>query len=68
MPTASPEERLVSFASDNSQSLAKRHEADGVIRIYRQRLADLDGMADLSAGEANPLGMLLIVPGGHRGT
>jgi hypothetical protein len=32
-PTISPTERLASFAADIAQSVAKRHGADGVLRI-----------------------------------
>ena len=57
-------ERLAAFAADSAQHPAKRSEADGVLRIHRQRLADLEAKLALSDPEVVPLGVLMLVPGG----
>jgi hypothetical protein len=59
-----PVERLAAFASDRRQSPARRSEADGVLRIHRQRLADLDARLTLTRPEVIPLGALMLVPRG----
>ena len=58
-----PAERLAAFASDSHQPPSKRSEADGVLRIYRQRTGVLDSLAALGEPEIVPLGVLMLVPG-----
>jgi len=50
------------FHADRRQSPAARAEAEGVLRLYQQRIAGLDSMAELRDPEIIPLGMLMIVP------
>jgi hypothetical protein len=57
-----PVERLAAFATDAAQPPRARGEAEGVLRIYRQRLQDLDARLDLRAPEVVPLGVLMVVP------
>ena len=57
-----PVERIAGFAADASQTPAKRSEADGVLRIYRQRSKTLERQLALSEPEIVPLGMLMIIP------
>lgn len=59
-----PVERLAAFASDKRQPPARRSEADGVLRIHRQRLADLDARLALNPPEILALGALMLVPDG----
>ncbi|MEW6237084.1 MAG: helicase-related protein [Candidatus Omnitrophota bacterium] len=62
----SPHERLAAFAADSSQPIAKRSEADGVLRIYAKRMADLDARLQKSEPEMIPIGILLLIPeAGH---
>lgn len=65
--TTAPEERLAGFSADGSQHPAHRSEADGVLRLYRQRVADLEARLHLAEPELVPLGLLMIVPEGGRG-
>ncbi len=63
LPTnGDPIERLVSFATNRSNPSSKRTEADTVLRIYRQRMEDLEGRLALSEPEVRPLGLLMILP------
>jgi SNF2 family DNA or RNA helicase len=57
-----PVERLARFYADSTQPHAARSEADGVLRLYRQRIADLDAHIQLLEPEIVPLGLLMIVP------
>lgn len=62
-----PEGRLVAVATDRSQAPSRRSEADGVLRLFRQRSADLDARAALAPPEVVSLGLLLIVAEVGRG-
>lgn len=57
-----PIERLALFATDTNQTSRLRSEADGVLRIYRQRLAMLESKLALQAPSVLPLGVLMLVP------
>jgi superfamily II DNA or RNA helicase len=57
-----PIERLALFATDTNQTARLRSEADGVLRIYRQRLAMLESKLALQAPSVLPLGVLMLVP------
>ena len=57
-----PEQRLAAFAADRSQPTSKRSEADGVLRLYRQRSQVLDVLFDLRDPEVIPLGVLMLIP------
>jgi hypothetical protein len=59
---ADPAKRLAAFASDSHQAPSKRSEADGVLRIYRQRAEILDRLAALGEPEAILLGVLMLIP------
>ena len=58
-----PALRLAGFAVDGTQPVRLRSEADGVLRLSRQRLAALDERADLRSPEVVELGVLMVVPG-----
>lgn len=57
-----PLERLAAFAKDRGQPPARRSEAEGVIRLYRKRLDDLEARLAFGAPEIVPLGLLMLVP------
>lgn len=57
-----PAERLAAVAADPLQPPSRRSEADGVLRIHRQRLSDLEARLALSPAEVVPLGVLMLVP------
>ncbi len=57
-----PQKRLAAFHQDASQHPARRSEAEGVLRIYEQRMSQLQARLKLHAPEIVPLGMLMIVP------
>jgi len=59
---ADPLERLAGFASDNSQPVALRHEAQTVLTLFKKRRDDLDACEALRDPEVTTLGMLMIVP------
>jgi ERCC4-related helicase len=68
-PTAAPWarltdalERLAGFASDNSQPVALRHEAQTVLTLFKKRRDDLDARDAVREPEVTTLGMLMIVP------
>ncbi|GAB4211453.1 MAG: helicase-related protein [Roseiflexaceae bacterium] len=61
---ADPAARLAGFALDGGQAARARSEADGVLRIYRQRRADLDARAQLRPPELVALGVLMLLPSG----
>jgi hypothetical protein len=63
----SPEERLAALSSDSSAAPSKRGEAETVLRLYRQRIQDLEARSALADPEIVPLGMLMLVPEGGRG-
>ncbi len=58
-----PIERLAAFATDGANKPAQRREADGVLRLYRQRSSDLDRRAEIRVHEPTLLGLLMLVPG-----
>ena len=60
-------ERLAGFATDASQPSARRSEADGVLRIYRQRLRDIEVRLAFGAPEMMSLGVLMLVPENRYG-
>lgn len=57
-----PLERLSAFHSDRNQTPSMRSEADGAVRLYKQRMKDLEDRSQFSDPEIIPLGMLMIVP------
>ncbi len=57
-----PAERLAAFASDSHQPPSKRSEADGVLRIRRQRTGIFDSLTALGEPEIIPLGVLMLLP------
>jgi hypothetical protein len=59
--------RLAAFQADRTQPPAARVDAEGVLRIYQQRLTHLDNLADLRPPEIVLLGVLMLIPEGHHG-
>ena len=57
-----PEQRLAAFGADRSQPTSKRSEAEGVLRLYRQRSQVLDMLSDIRSPEVIPLGVLILIP------
>lgn len=57
-----PAERLAAFATDASQQPRLRSEADGVLRIYRQRRTAIEARAAMNDPELLPLGALMLLP------
>jgi len=57
-----PFERLAGFASDNSQPVALRHEAQTVLTLFKKRREDFDARDAVRDPEVTTLGMLMIVP------
>ena len=55
-------ERLAGFASDNTQPVALRHEAQTVLALFKKRRDDLDARDAVREPEVTTLGMLMIVP------
>ncbi len=62
MSIKKPDEKLAAFFTDRSIPIAKRSEADGVLRLFRQRMDFLEERMDLNEPEILPLGMLMLVP------
>lgn len=57
-----PQERLATFHADRQQPTSTRVEADGVLRIYEQRMNYLNRLLDLRNPEIIPLGILMLIP------
>lgn len=57
-----PEQRLAAFGADRAQPSSKRSEAEGILRLYRQRSQVLDMLGDLRSPEVIPLGVLMLIP------
>jgi superfamily II DNA or RNA helicase len=61
-----PAERLAAFHSDRSQRPGQRSEAEGVLRINKERVEALERLLDLRPAEVIPLGVLMLIPeAGH---
>ena len=56
------EGRLAAFAQDREQSARKREEARQVVRLYQDRLRDIERRAKLEPPSITPLGLLMLVP------
>ncbi|SHJ80657.1 helicase-related protein [Desulfofundulus thermosubterraneus] len=57
-----PVKRLAAFHMDRNQPPAARSEAEGVLRIYKQRMNFIDSLLDLREPEIIPLGLLMLIP------
>ncbi|MCA9030222.1 MAG: hypothetical protein KDA66_05390, partial [Planctomycetaceae bacterium] len=57
-----PAERLAAYFTDRNQSTGSRFEAEGVLRLYEQRMKQLDALSDLREPEVMPLGILMLMP------
>jgi hypothetical protein len=57
-----PAERLAGYATDGRNPPAQRREADGVLRLLRDRQKELEQRAQLRTLEPQPLGLLMLVP------
>ncbi len=56
--------RLAGFAVDTDIPVTQRREAEGVLKLYNDRLADLTKREVEAIDIIVPLGMLMLVPGG----
>lgn len=61
-----PTERLAGFSTDRTNSITKRREAEGVLKLYKKRCEDLDRRSRLEPPDVRPLGMLMLVPAGEE--
>ncbi len=59
---ADPQARLAALHCDREQPVAARVEAEGVLRIYQQRVGTLNRLLDLREPEVVPLGVLMLIP------
>jgi len=57
-----PTERLTGFATDRTNTITKRREAEGVLKLYKKRCEALDRRSRLEPPDVRPLGMLMLVP------
>jgi hypothetical protein len=57
-----PQHRLATFHADREQPASARVEAEGVLRIYQQRIGHLNRLLDLRDPEIIPLGVLMLIP------
>jgi hypothetical protein len=57
-----PQQRLAAFHADRQQPASARAEAEGVLRIYEQRMGFLYRLLDLREPEIVPLGVLMLIP------
>ena len=57
-----PAERLAAFATDGANPPTRRREADGVLRLYRQRGRDLQARSAPRVLSPSVLGLLMIAP------
>ena len=57
-----PVERLSAFVAISKNVPSKCREAETVLRIYRQRMRDLEARLVIQEPEIQPLGLLMIVP------
>jgi len=64
---ANPVERLSAFANDGTQPPSKRTEADGVLRIFRKRMEEIEAQMNLKEPEIVPLGILMLLPEDQHG-
>ena len=59
---SNPLDRLAGFAQDRNQPSHLRHEANGVITLYKKRLEDLAACEQLSEPEIALVGILMVIP------
>jgi hypothetical protein len=57
-----PQERLAGFALDRVQPPSRRSEAEGVLQLYKKRMAELTARLALEKPTILPLGLLMLVP------
>jgi superfamily II DNA or RNA helicase len=62
MTFTDPLQRLSAFATDRTQPARDRSEADGVLRIYQQRMERLNRQMAMGKADILPLGVLMIIP------
>ena len=54
--------RLAAFATDSTNPARMRHEAEVVLALFADRLAQIERRAKLEEPIVSPLGLLLLVP------
>lgn len=57
-----PVERIAAFASDKGNPRSKCSEADTLLRLYKDRVKELDELSSFEDTSIRPLGILMIVP------
>ena len=57
-----PLDRLVVFAADDSNTPARRREANSIVELYQRRITEQAARAALSPPVLHPTGMLMLVP------
>ena len=66
--SSEPLDRLASYATDGTNPSAARREADGVLRLFRQRRQDFGARMEARVLDPIPLGLLMLVPAARGGT
>jgi len=57
-----PLDRLAVFAADDSNTPARRREANSIVELYQRRITEQAARAVLSPPVLRPIGMLMLVP------
>ncbi|MHB1161571.1 MAG: helicase-related protein [Chloroflexota bacterium] len=60
-------DRLAAFHADRTQPIARRSEAEGVLRLYQQRTLDAEASGRLGTPEVVPVGLLMLIPDNTSG-
>jgi hypothetical protein len=58
------DQRLAAFATEGANSAAPRREAETALKLYRDRVRDLQRRRPLDGEVISPLGLLMLVPRG----
>jgi hypothetical protein len=59
---ATPRERLAAFATDHAVDSRRRVEANGTLRLYESRQAELERRRKLEGLRVDVLGVLMLIP------
>lgn len=59
-----PFERLTKFCQDKNVLRSKRSEADTLLRVYKERIENIELLSSFKDSEVKPLGILMIIPEG----
>lgn len=62
-----PKERLSGFARDQETPRNKRAEAETLLRLYEARMNFFNNLTVFAPAKIQPIGLLMIIPGGSNG-